>query len=599
MKQIYLAGIVLLITMHAHSQTNTFDGSTSNNWNTGSNWSLNIVPTSSHDAVIPNGFDVVVNTSTAVCNTLTIGGGGSDNSIIIATGNALSVTGALTINAGTGNNDDKIIYMTGGSLTCSSLTMAATGDDTRDCEIDFFTGGTVTVNGSITMNGTTARNAIRFTSAGTLNVGGDFNSGGDLVIITGSNVNYTGASAQIVRAAAYSNIGFSGGGQKNLAGAASVSGTATFTNGLVNTTSTNLLSILNNATVASVNNNSFVQGPVRKVGNDAFVFPVGAIGASYHPVSISAPGNVTDQFTAEYVRASGAALGAITVVGLYGVSNCEYWRLNRNVGTSNVNVTLSWTATSPCGGSYITSLIGLQVSAFNGTNWNTSAGNGSSGTTTAGTVVRNAVSVFGNGTTTFSSFAIGNVNAAGSPLPVVYGNIKAFTKSNGVQLEWEVLSESEVDHYSIERSTDGRQFTSIGQQQPLLNNSGRIVYNFFDASAAAGVYYYRIKSIESTGKIRYTIIVKVDTRKGQTLITLYPNPVSGQSISLQATDLPKGKYSINIYNAMGQSISTQVLSHNGGSVTTAIALPASIKAGNYHLVINGDMLNTARTFIVQ
>ena len=54
-----LATALLLIGNVAMGQTNTWDGSSSNNWNTPANWSLNQVPTSAHDVVIDSIFEAL------------------------------------------------------------------------------------------------------------------------------------------------------------------------------------------------------------------------------------------------------------------------------------------------------------------------------------------------------------------------------------------------------------------------------------------------------------------------------------------------------------------------------------------------------------
>ncbi|CAN5775048.1 hypothetical protein BH11BAC7_BH11BAC7_31120 [soil metagenome] len=59
----------------------------------------------------------------------------------------------------------------------------------------------------------------------------------------------------------------------------------TFTGGVMITTSTNLLTIPSAGTVAGANNASFVSGPVRYYGNNAFTFPIGK-NADYQPLSI-------------------------------------------------------------------------------------------------------------------------------------------------------------------------------------------------------------------------------------------------------------------------------------------------------------------------
>ncbi|HQV37206.1 MAG TPA: hypothetical protein PLC36_12910, partial [Flavobacterium sp.] len=63
--------VVFLLTENANSQTNKWDGSTDNNWNTAANWSLNLVPTNAHDVVIDINAAIIVNTN-ATINKLTI-----------------------------------------------------------------------------------------------------------------------------------------------------------------------------------------------------------------------------------------------------------------------------------------------------------------------------------------------------------------------------------------------------------------------------------------------------------------------------------------------------------------------------------------------
>lgn len=61
---------------------------------------------------------------------------------------------------------------------------------------------------------------------------------------------------------------------------------ATFTWGVVNTTAVNLLIINTAGSVSGANNNSYVDGPVRYLGNGAFIFPTGEAG-DYQPIAHS------------------------------------------------------------------------------------------------------------------------------------------------------------------------------------------------------------------------------------------------------------------------------------------------------------------------
>ncbi|MBK7388253.1 MAG: hypothetical protein IPI23_04015 [Bacteroidetes bacterium] len=80
-----------------------------------------------------------------------------------------------------------------------------------------------------------------------------------------------------------------------------------FIQGNLITTSTNLLTMKHGSTATGASNSSFVSGPVKKIGNSAFVFNVGS-GTTYRPLTITAPSNTSDAFTAEYYSA-GQTLG--------------------------------------------------------------------------------------------------------------------------------------------------------------------------------------------------------------------------------------------------------------------------------------------------
>jgi hypothetical protein len=200
------------------------------------------------------------------------------------------------------------------------------------------------------------------------------------------------------------------------------------------------------------------------------------------------------------------------------------------------------------------------------------------------------------GYTNFSPFAIAKTTGA---LPVAFGNIRAMQQGSGVKIEWSNYTESDVLNYTVERSADGRQFTSVGAIAPRLNDGSRADYNVIDALPVNGVNYYRVRSAETNGQVKYSSVARVDLRGGSAGISIYPNPLTGSNLLLQATSLAKGLYNIKIFNAAGQQVAGQVLNHNGGSVTGPVLLPAALKAGLYQLVITGDAINVTKTFVVQ
>ncbi|MBP6512579.1 MAG: hypothetical protein KA347_07915, partial [Bacteroidia bacterium] len=117
------------------------------------------------------------------------------------------------------------------------------------------------------------------------------------------------------------------------------------------------------ATTAGASNQSFVDGTVKKIGNTAFVFPVGDEGHHY-PLEISAPSNSTDAFSVNYKNEfhneSDSADTSLTYI-----SRCQFWNIKRLTGSSNVSVKLYWDSLG-CG-VYDTS--GLVLTSWNGTKW--------------------------------------------------------------------------------------------------------------------------------------------------------------------------------------------------------------------------------------
>ena len=98
-----------------------------------------------------------------------------------------------------------------------------------------------------------------------------------------------------------------------------------------------------------VSDSTYVEGPVKKVGNDAFDFPVGRNGL-YRPISITAPSATTDEFVAEYFESNSDDINAHSVrdASLAYMSSNEYWAIDRTFGTSTPTATIGWDSVTSC-----------------------------------------------------------------------------------------------------------------------------------------------------------------------------------------------------------------------------------------------------------
>ncbi|HET9052691.1 MAG TPA: hypothetical protein VFM90_00860, partial [Cyclobacteriaceae bacterium] len=181
----------------------------------------------------------------------------------------------------------------------------------------------------------TFRSDVTVNSASAITFGA--NTGGITFAGTANqNVNKTGAASPVFRRLVMNKAS----GMVTLNTDVTISTSGTFTSGILHTTTANYLNFADNATTTGASNLSFVDGPVRKTGNEAFTFPIGD-GAFYRPAGISAPTGTTHFFTAQYFNAD-HGLGSVRDPSFTSVSKCEYWMIDRGPGASNVLVTLSW-----------------------------------------------------------------------------------------------------------------------------------------------------------------------------------------------------------------------------------------------------------------
>ena len=377
-------------------------------------------------------------------------------------------------------------------------------------------------------------------------------------------------------------------------------------NGALITTPTNILTLEDDVRATGVaalssnqyNLNSFVDGPLRKIGNDEFIFPVGKVGFGLHKIGISAPfggSNNTTSFTARFFKSDPHVLSNKLDAELKKLSACEYWTLERGGvdGTNAVRVTLSWESNSGCGGQYVTEPLSLSVARLDATGtWVNEEQTNRLVTPTAGTVTSNTIA-------DFSPFALASTSATENPLPVVFGDVKAYEKNNGVQIEWSNLTEKDVAEYTIERSVNGRDFNAISSQLPTSNQDDRADYDAFDANPVQGTNYYRIKAEETTGKIVYSKILSVGIGNDAQGLRLYPNPVKDNQVTISLSNMKRGSYNLRVVNTAGQDVFKKIILNQSSSLTQTLDLPSTIKPGVYNMVITTDGYRETKIFIVQ
>jgi len=186
----------------------------------------------------------------------------------------------------------------------------------------------------------------------------------------------------------------------------------------------------------------------------------------------------------------------------------------------------------------------------------------------------------------------------GSVLPVTLTNIKAYQGEDGIQVDWTAETETNIESYEVEKSTDGQTFYKLTGVTAKGNNAATQLYGWLDENQNTGSNYYRIKVIEKSGAIKYSNAVKVNVANVNSSITVFPNPIKGNVIQVKLSNMEKGRYSSVLYNTLGQKLFGSTIDHTNRSGTYTISVGRLISKGTYTLHISkGDTTVNERVIV--
>jgi hypothetical protein len=166
-------------------------------------------------------------------------------------------------------------------------------------------------------------------------------------------------------------------------------------------------------------------------------------------------------------------------------------------------------------------------------------------------------------------------------------------------LTWQVENELNVDHYSLERSKNGTDWTIVGVRGSHKSASGSEYY-MYDEMPYDPFTYYRVKQINSNGEEKTSDIITISSGKlGEFWVSeLFPNPTSEEvSFQYQANNFEKPVHVV-IYNSIGQIVISEEFEVSN---LTGITIPTDkLAIGTYQVKISqGDREAMKRLSIIR
>jgi len=173
-------------------------------------------------------------------------------------------------------------------------------------------------------------------------------------------------------------------------------------------------------------------------------------------------------------------------------------------------------------------------------------------------------------------------------LPVELVSFSAELYDEDVELEWSTASEINNDYFTIERSTNGIDFTVIETINGAGNSSERLSYYYTDSNPKSGINYYRLKQTDFDGKYEYFEMVSIECDTKDNNIDVYPNPSNG--IFTVSTNSDNDE-SYSIYDNSGRVVTNGTLSSFANNIDIS-----DLPKGVYFLKIgdDNDFSNTTR-----
>lgn len=333
------------------------------NWNSSSTWqqsldnvtwtSTSTFPTSGHDLTIIQSGHTVTLTANATVSSLTINGtlntgiySLTGTSVLTATSTGIiNVSGSSNFPAGfatvTLNNGSNVNYNMNGNqsifaTTYSNLTLSVGGTKSLIDE--------TIINGNLTIGRPLTTNSYQLTVGGDFTQNNTFTQGTGTVLLNGSSTQTISGSASTT----FYNLTINkSGGNLTLSKAVTVSNILSLQSGIINTTTSNLLSVSNTAVSAIIGGSStaFVNGPLLRnlpasfSSTASYTFPIGKSG-NYYPFILENPATGTGTITARaevFVANPGGSIDA----SLSAKSATEYWSLTTAGNFTNAGISVT------------------------------------------------------------------------------------------------------------------------------------------------------------------------------------------------------------------------------------------------------------------
>jgi hypothetical protein len=333
---------------------------------------------------------------------------------------------------------------------------------------------------------------------------------------------------------------------------ANISNYLYLTSGNLNTTNTNILTCGANANCDLGSASTFVDGPmIHTVASSllmAKTYPFGKAGI--HRPAILTVKHVTSTpvtYRGEIFNSSASALPFTLPPTISRVSSVRYVKFIRQAVANFTSGGIQmYYGTDDVVLDYTTLVVGQDDGV---SQWRS----------IGGAATANGTGYISSGTfTQFTNyFALANPPGGMNPLPVTLTKFNAKRDGGIVDIGWTTSAEINCDHFTVERSINNRDYTTVQVVYGAGNSVVAHTYKANDVNPLKGLTYYRIKQSDYDGTAQVFPPVSVSTSVSPDL-SIYPTVSNGKSIHMTNSDNDMGTYNITVQNMSGKIVPASI-----------------------------------------
>ncbi|MEP7169674.1 MAG: T9SS type A sorting domain-containing protein, partial [Bacteroidota bacterium] len=190
------------------------------------------------------------------------------------------------------------------------------------------------------------------------------------------------------------------------------------------------------------------------------------------------------------------------------------------------------------------------------------------------------------------------LSSQANPLPVEFLDFSVKCDGKDMKVFWNTASQTNNDHFTIERSADGNKFELLTIVKGAGNSSSANKYEVVDRSPLKGISYYRLSQTDFNG---HTEVFKITSCRscladdGELQLVVTPDIETGTSLFI--TSPSNEDFVIDVFDAAGNRVLTQKNSVKEGFNNVNLKTN-NLSSGIYIVKLIGNSHNLSQRFFI-